>query len=275
MASNKRNKKSAWRGLRWGGLLTLCLLASCDSGSRGAVLNALPMFTLTDAEEGRIGEEAEASLLVEHARIDAPVLQEVVDRLGGLLGEATERRAVRWRFHVIDEPAPNAFALPGGAIFLTRGAVVAMRDGAELVGVLAHEVAHVGLRHGATALQRQAILEGLTRAAVDDRSVVLVRLTQVAEGLARKGFSRDDERDADREALRLADRVGYAADGLEGFLDTLRDRLGDTHPALELLSDHPLLSERIATLRELRASLSLTGSRRDEQVFLQARKSIE
>ena len=59
--SGKRNRKAGRASWRWLGLLTLGLLASCDAGSRGAVLNALPMFTLTDAEEGRIGEQAEAA----------------------------------------------------------------------------------------------------------------------------------------------------------------------------------------------------------------------
>jgi len=251
------------------------LLLACERPSGLPAAIPLPLFTISDAEEGRIGEQAELEVLATTTELEAPDLAAYVDRVGQALGTGTERRAVRWRFHLIDEPAPNAFALPGGAIFVTRGALLAMRDGSELAGVLGHEVAHVGLRHGAHALQRQIVLDGLTRAAIDDRSAVLGRLAGVAGELARKGFSREDERAADREALRLANLVGFAPDGLERFLDTLRVRLGDTHPALEALSDHPLLSERIEQLSALRREVGLSATRRDEMSFRRLIDAIE
>ncbi len=254
-----------------GGLLML----ACERPSGLPAAIPLPLFTISDAEEGRIGEQAEIELLATTTELEAPELAAYLDRVGQALGTGTERRAVRWRFHMIDEPAPNAFALPGGAIFVTRGALLAMRDGSELAGVLGHEVAHVGLRHGAHALQRQIVLEGLARAAIDDRSAVLGRVAEVAGELARKGFSREDERAADREALRLADLIGFAPDGLERFLDTLRERLGDTHPALEALSDHPLLSERINHLSALRQEVGFSATRRDEVTFRRLITAIE
>ncbi|MEB3187738.1 MAG: M48 family metalloprotease [bacterium] len=256
-------------------VLGAILLLACERPSGLPAAIPLPLFTISDAEEGRIGEQAELEVLATTTELEAPDLAAYVDQVGQALGTGTERRAVRWRFHLIDEPAPNAFALPGGAIFVTRGALLAMRDGSELAGVLGHEVAHVGLRHGAHALQRQIVLEGLTRAAIDDRSAVVGRLAGVAGELARKGFSREDERAADREALRLANLIGFAPDGLERFLDTLRVRLGDTHPALEALSDHPLLSERIGQLSALRREVGLSATRRDEMSFRRLIDAIE
>ena len=265
-------RRSGW--IRLGGpvivFLSFGVLGGCVRGASGPVAAIPALFTLSDAEEGRIGLQAEQAVLAEANELDVPVLQGYIDRVGLELASGTERKGVRWRFHVIDDPEPNAFALPGGAIFLNRGVLLAMRDGSELAGVLGHEVAHIGLRHGVEALQRQMILEGLASLALSDQPEALQRVGAIALGLARNGLTREDERAADREGLRLVSLTGFSSDGLARFLDTLRVKVGDTHPAFEILSDHPPLSQRIADLTQLRTEIRGAGDLRDASAYQQA-----
>lgn len=195
-------------------------------------------------------------------------VQGVVDRLAA----NRERKDIQYEVKVVESNEPNAFALPGGYMFVTTAALKQMRNEAELAGVLGHEMAHVEKRHGIKKLQEQLVGMGIAVAALgQDESGNLAAAGGVALGLAMAGFSREHENESDRIGARLAAKAGYDPRGLVSFLQTIK---AQEHPKVELLSDHPTTDKRIAAITEqiqkegLLAGQMDTGQERyDAQVY--------
>jgi predicted Zn-dependent protease len=203
------------------------------------------------AEEIEIGRSVSAGLLGAAPLTDAPAQQAYVNSLGMWLAMNSERPDLPWRFGIIESPTVNAFAAPGGNVFVTRGLVELCQSEAELAGVLAHEIAHVVAKHQLHDIQKNAkkgvLLElaslksgGLTGDAA--RAVARVGLEGYVQGL-----SREDELAADRMGVVLAARSGYDPYGLVVVLQSLAAQGQDTSTAL-FLKTHPAPSDRLAAL---------------------------
>jgi predicted Zn-dependent protease len=203
------------------------------------------------AEEIAIGHSVSASLLGAAPLTDDPKQQAYVNRVGMWLALNSDRPDLPWHFGIIESPSVNAFATPGGNVFVTRGLVERFNSEPELSGVLAHEISHVVLRHQLHDIQKNAkkglVLDlatlkagGLTGDAA--RAVARVGL----EGYVR-GLSREDELEADRLGVVLAARSGYDPYGLVIVLQTLEAAPQDSSTAL-FLKTHPSPSDRIAVL---------------------------
>lgn len=203
------------------------------------------------AEEVEIGRSVSAGLLGAAPLTDNPAQQEYVNSVGMWLALNSGRPDLPWHFGIIESPTVNAFATPGGNIFVTRGLVERCNSEAELAGVLAHEIAHVVQKHQLHDIQKNArkgvVLDlatlkagGLTGDAA--RAVTRVGL----EGFVR-GLSRDDELEADRIGVVIAARSGYDPYGLVVVLQTLQASPQDSSTAL-FLKTHPSPSDRLAVL---------------------------
>ncbi|MEO0828617.1 MAG: M48 family metalloprotease [Cyanobacteria bacterium J06639_16] len=171
--------------------------------------------------------------------VDDPVILEYVDTIGQDIAAQMGRDEFNYEFNVIDDNALNAFALPGGKVFINTGSILAANSEAELAGLIGHEVAHAVLSHG---YQRIAT-NGLLSAA--DNALPLGNLA----GLASLDFSRQNERQADILGTRAIAGFGYAADGLRNFFVTLNNQSGSSQP--EYLSTHPAPASRISYLEAL------------------------
>src|SRR5688572_11064260 len=114
------------------------------------------MTLLSEAEELAIGQQQDAEIRREMGVYDDVELQRYVNDIGQQLARVSHRPNLPWSFRVVDNPAINAFALPGGYVYLTRGILAYLDDEAELAGVLGHEIGHVTARHAAQAYTRQA-----------------------------------------------------------------------------------------------------------------------
>lgn len=176
-----------------------------------------------------------------------------VSRIGSRLASRSSMPGLPWRFRVIDRPDVNAFALPGGYVYVTSGMLRAVRSDSELAGVLAHEVAHVTLRHG-TNQASKAMLAQMPLQVLGGRlgGGVGANLTRLGIGFGLNSIflrhSRDAERQADAGAVQLMRRAGYEPDGLSSFMRTLRGGGG-------FFSDHPSPSDRVARIeQEIRAT---------------------
>ena len=203
------------------------------------------------AEEIEIGNSVSASLLGA-APLTADVQQQgYVNSVGMWLALNSERPDLPWHFGIIDTETVNAFAAPGGNVFVTRGLVERCSSETELAGVLAHEISHVVQKHQLHDIQKNArkgvVLDlatlkagGLTGDAA--RAVARVGL----EGYVR-GLSREDELEADRLGVALAARSGYDPYGLVVVLQTLEANGSDASTAM-FLKTHPSPSDRIAAL---------------------------
>lgn len=226
-------------------------------------LHVLAEDTRTEADlqaEIRVGREVAARILARHALVEDDELQEYVALVGTALAAHGSRSDLQWHFGVIDSEEVNAYASPGGYVFVTLGALERMEDEAELAGVLAHEIGHVNRRHIVDALDIRAPedspMAGITRffggATEAARVAFSQAVDQAMEVLFEEGLEREDELESDEYGLILATRTGYDPQGLPRFLERLAELEDDERDPVDTVSDtHPPASERLEALRQV------------------------
>jgi predicted Zn-dependent protease len=229
----------------------------------------------TTEQESAIGEASAAKLVHVLGLYDNPDMTHYVSMVGSSLATHASR-PVDYKFGILDTEAVTAFGLPGGYVFITRGAVANMKNEAELAGTLAHEIAHVDNRH----LEKEIRAKKMTGIAASEGFEQMgnrVPFGHYLEGLGAQvvthaltqGYSRDKEDEADRKGTELAAATGYDAGGLKNFLETLKT-LSAQNPdqskrSLGLWrSTHPPLADRIATLTPIAAQFP-GGSTNEER----------
>ena len=224
--------------------------------SVGSIVNNLTAATKEtgEPEEIRIGQEFAATLLGAKPLVNDPALQRYVNTLGRWLALQTERPDLPWTFGVLDDPGFNAFATPGGYIFVTKGLVQRMRTEAELAGVLAHEIGHVLKKHHLRAVQKNAsfaLVGDFLNAAGKGNAEARNALLNIGKKLYASGLDKEDEFEADRLGVVIAARAGYDAYGLPSVLQMLqRQNSGDGDFTL-LFRTHPLPAARVEMLERL------------------------
>jgi predicted Zn-dependent protease len=220
----------------------------------------------SEQQEIAMGRQAHQQVLQEIGLYPDEQLQRYVQRLGLDLAQASERPHLPWTFGVLDDPAVNAFALPGGFIYVTRGMLAHMGSEAELVGVLGHEIGHVTARHSIERMSK-AQLAGLGLGLGSILSPQVAQLANVAElglNVMFLSFSRDDERQADDLGVRYMVGQGYSPQAMADVFGML-DRVSRSREEGRLpnwLSTHPNPDNRrgrvLARARELTAPLPTT-----------------
>jgi len=166
---------------------------------------------ISEQQEVAMGREEDQNVVSSMGLYDDPALQEYVEDLGLQLARSSERPQLPWSFKVVDDPVVNAFALPGGFIYITRGILAHMGSEAQLVSVLGHEIGHVTARHSANQISKAQLASiGLgVGMAVAPELGAAGSLLQAGTGLLFLKFSRDDERQADDLGLRYSARNNY------------------------------------------------------------------
>src|SRR5688572_30324561 len=235
-----------------------------------AGLAAITLVSVDD--EIAIGKQANAQV-----QKQLPVLrdQQTIGYLRGI-GQRLVRQApgprYPYTFSAADYRELNAFALPGGPVWIHRGILHAATNESQLAGVLAHEVAHIAQRHAADQLTKQLVANGLLGllGAMLGNDGGGARTAQVGAQILANGymlkFSRDDEREADRIGLTIMQRAGWDPRGMPEFMETLRRAQGRDPGSVEtFLSSHPAPGERAAALR--RSLGTRRSGRRDSDAF--------
>jgi predicted Zn-dependent protease len=180
-------------------------------------------------------------------------LQRYVNRLGRWISLQSSRPDLPWSFAVLDDAGYNAFAAPGGFVFVTKGLIDSVADEAELAGILAHEITHVVAKHHLKALRKNARagLVSQVLASQINRNVP-AGLSSALVGLGRdlyaKGLDQEDELDADRAGVALAARAGFDPYGLVAVLQQLRTAAADDPMFALSLSTHPPAQVRLDQL---------------------------
>ncbi len=165
----------------------------------------------SEAQEIAMGREADAQITAQLGLVDDPALQAYVSDLGKRLAAESERPNLPWSFKVVDDAVVNAFALPGGFIYVTRGILAHMRSEAELASVLGHEIGHVTAQHSVNQMSKQQIaMGGLLVGMIAVPEVAQAGdLAQAGLGLLFLKYGRDDERQADDLGLRYMVDTGF------------------------------------------------------------------
>ena len=236
--------------IRPSSLLALVLLAFTSSGC----------LTLLGGEE-KIGAQAAKQVEAEMGLVDDPALVAYVREIGDRLAAHADREGVTWKFQVVDMKEPNAFALPGGFIYVSRGLLALVNDEDELAGVIGHEIGHVTAGHGNKRVTLGAplsILTGIPGWFVGLVSPTVGNAIAGSSELVIAPFSRSQEREADRIGAELAAKAGYDPQALATFLATLgrfEELVTGEERRGSWLDSHPPSPERAADSREFASAL--------------------
>lgn len=235
---------------------------ACSQLVRGGAVAAQAALPVSDEQEVAIGRAGVQQLLgqpdtrlYDNAQVNA-----YVTRIGRMMAQNTDRPDLPWTFYVLDSPEQNAMALPGGFIFVTTGALKAMRNEAQLAGVIGHEVGHVAARHGVEQLKRTLVAQGILISALGTSPQAAQIAGQVAAELVLRGYGREAELEADRLGVTYMAHDGYEPHQLAAFLQILAQG-GEPPRWLVPLTTHPPVEERVAQLDQVIASEHLQGSK--------------
>jgi predicted Zn-dependent protease len=209
---------------------------------------------IAEPEEISIGRDMAARLLGAAPLVKDPALQRYVNHVGSWLAAQSERPNLPWRFGVMDAPEVNAFAVPGGTVFVTKGLVQRMQSEAQLAGVLAHEISHVLRKHHLRAIQKAAQTalagEALQQAVKDPSGIARDKLISLGSELYTRGLDKSDEYEADRLGVVIAARGGYDSYGLAAVLQTLQAMNAQDSSLALMFKTHPSPTDRLGALSE-------------------------
>ena len=205
---------------------------------------------MSEAQEVQLGQEMDGQVRREMGVYDDAELQRYVSEIGLRLARASERPNLPWHFTVVDEPAVNAFALPGGYIYVTRGILAFLHDEEQMAGVLGHEIGHVTARHSAQQYTKATSAGvGLTLLSIFvPEARPLQGVAETALGVLFLKHGRDDELQADRLGAQYTAKTGWDPRGVAGMLRTLQrlDVASGSHKGVpNWLSTHPAPADRV------------------------------
>ena len=208
---------------------------------------------VSESQEIQMGRDADPQVTAALGLVDDPQLQAYVSALGMRLAAVSERPNLPWSFKVVDDPTVNAFALPGGFIYVTRGILVNFDSEAELASVLGHEIGHVTARHSASQISRQQLQQlGLGVGMIFSETVrEYGSLAAAGLQLMNLSFSRGDETQSDELGLRYISRVGYDPEAMIGVFEMLAEVSGGGEGRIpEWQATHPYPENREANIRQ-------------------------
>jgi predicted Zn-dependent protease len=252
-------------------LAGLLLVVGCATNP---VTGERQLALISESQEISMGQEAAKSVEQSIGLVEDAALQSYVSQIGLTLGRDSERANLPWRFGVVEDPTPNAFALPGGPVYVTRGLLSVMNSEAELASVLGHEIGHITARHQVSMLSRAQLAQiGLVAGMVLLPN--LARFGDLAGGglqLLFLSYSRDAERQADDLGFRYALSKGYDVRDMVNVFAALQ-RIGEasgTSPLPSWLATHPGAGERIERIQQKLAQVPqpLDQTRRNAETFL-------
>ena len=250
---------------------------------RGAALAGVLLMLAASAcggigpqEEARMGAEFAAEVKSQVALITDPVAVAMLNRLGGELVARADSTGRRYTFYLVDSPEVNAFAVPGGHIFVNRGLIEGADEASELAGVLGHEIAHVTERHGIEQMEKRRGAGTL----VSVIYVLLGRQPGVVEQIAIQAggaavfarYGREAEREADQRAVKTLPAAGYDPEGVATFFEYLLEQQA-AQPTLfdSWFASHPTSDERVRNARAIIRTLNVDRARlRDDTPEYQA-----
>lgn len=223
---------------------------------------------MSPQQEESVGAQEHPNIIAEFGEYQNSRVQNYVQEVGTKVTQNTERPDVRYKFYVLDSPIVNAFALPGGYIYISRGLLALANNEAELASVLGHEAGHITGRHSAERYSRGVVTTlgaGILAAAVDSSGVS--QALGVGSDLYLKSYSRSQEHEADSLGIRYMAQNGYDAGASASFLASLQNASnleaqldGRKQASMSYFSTHPATSERVSRASAESAQIQGQGS---------------
>ena len=243
----------------------LAVLTACSTTARIKAEQTLAQALISDEEEVKLGLQVQEELKKQNVKYldDAEVVgyvQKVSSRLFPFAEK--DRPGVKWQVFVIDDPKTvNAFATPGGFLYVYTGLILAADNEAELAGVMGHEAGHVVGRHSARQMVSAYGLQAVTSMALGENPGMVA---QVAAGLTGQGallaHGRGAEIEADEFGARYTSAAGYDPKGISTFFEKIQAQQGSMPGFLTFLSSHPATEERISHIGQFITQNNLKGT---------------
>ena len=254
-------------------ILCLFLFNNC---ARNPVTGKRQVVLMSEAQEIAMGKDADPQIVAQYGLYDDKALQQFITEKGKAMAAISHRPNLNYEFKIVDSDVINAFAVPGGYVYFTRGIMAHFNDEAQFAGVLGHETGHITARH-TVAQQRNALFGQLGILAGVIINPELGRFAETASqglGLLFLKFGRDAERQADALGVEYSSKIGYDAKEMADFFLTLeRKSEGTASAALPtFLSSHPNPGDRYVTVNKLAAEwkqkLQLTNAIVNRNTYL-------
>ncbi len=235
------------------GLFLLSLLCFPIACAVNPVTGEHQLMLLSEEDEIRLGQQTDSQVVSEYGIYKDDRLTAYLDGVGKKLAKISHRPGLPYAFKILDTPVVNAFAVPGGYVYFTRGILSNLNSEAELAGVMGHELGHITARHSAQQYSR-AQLSQLTLGSammLSETLQVLAPLAQMGVSLLFLSYSRDNEREADDLGVAYSSQAGYDATHMALFFETL-ERMkptSDKSGLPEWFSTHPDPEDRIGAVQ--------------------------
>lgn len=225
-------------------------------------------------QEWELGRQLEAQLARELRLVNDAQLTRYVNDLGQQLARQTELAGQPWRFYVVQDRAINAFNVPGGLVYVHTGLIAQAGSASELAGVIGHELAHGARRHGTRRLSRANELSIVAGAVLGQQPGIAQQIAaQIAAQGAFASFSRADEREADRLAVRYMAGAGYNPEGLARMFERLAEQ--ERAGGVAFFRSHPFSADRVTAVRAEARQVQRSGLRTDDAGFAAARQRAQ
>ncbi len=257
-------------------LLFIGLLSILPSCAVNPVTGKQELMLLSERDEIQLGRETDAEIVKQYGLYyEDPGLTAYVKEIAHRIGRVSHRPQLNYECKILDASVINAFAVPGGYVYFTRGILAVLNSEAELAAVMGHEVGHIAARHSAQQYSKAQLAQlGLGVGSILVDSPLVTGLAQVGVGLLFLRFSRDNEREADDLGVEYASKAGYDATAMANFFETLeRINPGSDRSGLPgWFSTHPNPENRVSAVRaktkEWQQRLNLREGRVDREAYL-------
>jgi predicted Zn-dependent protease len=268
----------------------MCVLFSGQFNAAGAEAQFRQRVSTGDedvasdvAEEVSFGREVAARVIARYGLYENPKLMKYVNLVGQVMARTTNRPELEFHFAVLKTDEINAYAAPGGYVFITHGALLMMQDEAELAGVIAHEMGHIVEKHvvkelkikgsdESAAVGLAAMIGGSSQSA---RTAFSQAVDKAMDTLFKDGYKREDETRADKDAVLFCALSGYEPSGLVKYFDRLNAAKGKNTEVLD--KTHPPLVDRIALLRQtiVQEGIDAGNYKKNQERFAEAVKELK
>ena len=256
-------------------LFALGLAMVADGCARNPVTGKSELSLVSESQEIEMGKQSAQQVAQSIGYYEDPAVQSYVSAIGMKMAKASERPNLPWEFHVVNDASVNAFALPGGFIYVTRGLMTSINDEAELATVIGHEIGHVTNRHSVQQISKAQVAQlGLGIGSILSQDVARVAgIASQGLGVLFLKYSRDAENEADKAGFRYALNQNYDVREMANVFQTL-DRISNASGGGRLpewLATHPNPGTRIQNTEQRLDTLSksLTNTVTNREGYLQ------